>query len=85
LSENVAMLKIARKAGASVQRSGSESEAYLELPQATFDSRVNQIAQEQFAELNFQLKARAKQFWAFLAGLQEARRKVRSDADPPQP
>jgi RimJ/RimL family protein N-acetyltransferase len=77
LSENAAMLKIARKAGATVVRSGSESEAHLQLPLATLDSRLNEIALEHFAEIDYQLKTRAKQFWAFLEGLQEIRRGVR--------
>jgi RimJ/RimL family protein N-acetyltransferase len=78
LSENQAMLKIARKAGATVVRSGSESEAHLQLPQATFDSRMSEIALDHFAEVDFQLKTRAKQFWAFLASVQEIRRGVRA-------
>ncbi|RYF65326.1 MAG: N-acetyltransferase, partial [Comamonadaceae bacterium] len=60
LSENTAMLKIARRAGATVERSGSESEAHLVLPKATFDSRMNKIALDHFAEVDFHLKARAK-------------------------
>ena len=32
LSENTAMLKIARNAGAMLERAGSETEAYLRLP-----------------------------------------------------
>lgn len=35
LSENTAMLKIARNAGATVHRDGSESEAYLQIPRPT--------------------------------------------------
>ena len=77
LSENAAMLKIARKAGATVVRSGSESEAHLQLPQATFDSRMSEIALDHFAEVDFRLKTRAKQFWAFLASLQEVRSGMR--------
>lgn len=77
LSENAAMLKIARRAGATVVRSGSEAEAHLQLPAATLDSRLSEIALEHYAEVDFQLKARAKQFWAFLAGLQEIRSGVR--------
>jgi GNAT superfamily N-acetyltransferase len=73
LSENAAMLKIARKAGASVVRSGSEAEAHLELPEPTLDSRMSEIALEHFAEVDFRLKARAKQFWSLLQGLQEVR------------
>ncbi len=77
LSENAAMLKIARNAGASVVRSGSESEAHLELPKATFDSQVSEMVEDHIAEVDYQLKTRAKQFWAFLAGLQEVRQGVR--------
>jgi GNAT superfamily N-acetyltransferase len=81
LSENAAMLKIARNAGANVVRSGSESEAHLELPEATLDSRMSEIALEHFAEIDFKLKTRAKQFWAFLAGVQEVRRGVQEARD----
>lgn len=81
LSENAAMLKIARNAGAHVVRSGSESEAHLELPEATLDSRMSEIALDHFAEIDFQLKTRAKQFWAFLAGVQEIRQGVRAARD----
>jgi GNAT superfamily N-acetyltransferase len=78
LSENAAMLKIARKAGAVVVRSGSESEAHLQLPSATFDTHLSEMALEHFAEIDFQLKVRAKQFWTFLAGLQEMRSGLRA-------
>lgn len=77
LSENTAMLKIARKGGATVERDGSESEAYLRLPPATFDSRVTEMLEEQLAQTNYRLKVQAKQFWDFLSGLQEVRRGVR--------
>lgn len=77
LSENVAMLKIARNAGASVIRSGSESEAHLQLPLANFDSRMTEIVGDHFAEVDFQLKTRAKQFWTFLADMQEIRSGIR--------
>ena len=78
LSENTAMLKIARGAGATVERSGSESEAHLVLPKATFDSRMNEIALDHYAEVDYQLKARAKQFWSFLSDVQEVRSGVRA-------
>jgi RimJ/RimL family protein N-acetyltransferase len=76
LSENTAMLKIARKAGATVVKEGPESNAYLELPPATFDSRVTEIVEEQIAKTDHRLKVQAKQFWNFLAQLQEVRRGV---------
>jgi RimJ/RimL family protein N-acetyltransferase len=76
LSENTAMLKIARKAGARVEKDGSETEAYLRLPPATFDSRVTEMLEEQIAKTDYRLKAQAKQFWDFLSALQEVRRGV---------
>jgi len=85
LSENTAMLKIARNAGATVVRTGSESEAHLELSSATLDSRMSEIALDHFAEVDFQLKTRAQQFWAFLAGLQEIRSGVRAARDQSAP
>ncbi|MGI4779740.1 MAG: GNAT family N-acetyltransferase [Janthinobacterium lividum] len=78
LSENAAMLKIARKAGATVVRSGSESEAHLELPSATLDSRMSEIALSHFAEVDYQIKSRARQFWSFLASVQEVRTGMRA-------
>jgi hypothetical protein len=81
LSENVAMLKIARQAGASVQRDGSETEAYLALPQATLDSQISGLVQEQMAEVDYQLKMQAHQFRAWLATVQEIRQGVRDARD----
>jgi GNAT superfamily N-acetyltransferase len=84
LSENAAMLKIAHNAGAIVERDGFESEAYLKLPAATLDTRVTEAVQDQFAEVDFQLKLQAKRFWEFLASLQAARcggRDGRSDSN----
>ncbi len=81
LSENVAMLKIARSAGAVVERSGSESEAHLRLPGATFDSRMSEIVTDHLAEVDYQWKQRARQFWRVLAGVQEVRRGMRDARD----
>lgn len=77
LTENTAMLKIARNAGASVRRDGSESEAYLQLPPAGLDTRVSEIMAEQFAEVDYQFKKQARQFWGILADVQEIRKGVR--------
>jgi RimJ/RimL family protein N-acetyltransferase len=77
LSENTAMLKIARRAGAVIERDGSESEAHLRLPPADFDSRVTEIVNEQVAITDYHLKAQAKQFWGILSVLQEIRQGVR--------
>lgn len=77
LSENTPMLRIARKAGATVERDGTESDAYLVLPVATLDSRVSALVDDGLADLDYQLKARARQFRGLLAGLQEVRQGVR--------
>lgn len=81
LSENTAMLRIARKAGASIERDGPESEAHLRLPPADFDSRVTELINEQLALTNYQLKAQAKHFWDALALLQEIRQGVRESRE----
>ncbi|MCF8167826.1 MAG: GNAT family N-acetyltransferase [Rhodoferax sp.] len=70
LSENQAMLKIARDAGARVVRDGSESEAFLQLPRASLDSRVSEMLAEQLAQTDYRVKVQAQQFRAFLAGVQ---------------
>ena len=69
LSQNDVMLKIARKAGAVVEQIGSESEAYLRLLPSTIDSRFAEMVDEQVAQVDYVLKARAKQFWDFWAAL----------------
>ena len=84
LSENTAMLNIAWHAGAHVEREGSESEAYLVLPQATLDSRVNQMVNEKMSEVDYQLKVKAAQFRGILQVMQEIRQGVR-DARHPVP
>lgn len=73
LSENTAMIKIARNAGAAVERAGSETEAYLRLPPATLDSRLSEALDEQVAQADYRLKRQAKSFLDFLAQLQEIR------------
>jgi RimJ/RimL family protein N-acetyltransferase len=77
LSENHAMISIARKAGATLERFGGETDAYLRLPPATLDSRVSEMVEEQLAQTDYRLKEQAKNFWDFLAGLQEVRKGVR--------
>ena len=78
LSENAAMLKIARNAGATVVRDGSESEAHLDLQPATLDTRLTELMEEQLAQADYHVKQQVKQFWDFLAQVQAIRRDVRS-------
>lgn len=81
LSENTAMLRIARKAGALIERDGPESEAHLRLPPADFDSRVTEILNEQVALTDYHLKAQVRQFWSALDLLQEIRQGVRKSRE----
>jgi RimJ/RimL family protein N-acetyltransferase len=76
LSENTAMIRIARNAGATLERDGSETEAYLRLPPATLDSRVSELVDEQVAQADYRLKVQARNFLSFLDGVQEIRRGV---------
>ena len=69
LSENAAMLAIARKAGAVVHRDGSESDAFLRLPSANLDSHVAEIVQEQLAQADYRVKRQAKQFSRLLGSM----------------
>jgi len=59
LSENTAMLKIARNAGATVERDGSESEAWLKLGPDSFASHLDEILGEHAAEIDYRMKLRA--------------------------
>ena len=77
LSENTPMLRIVRKAGAVVERAGSESEAHLTLPEATFKSRLSELWAEQVANVDYFLKLEGKQLNSFVATAQEVREAVR--------
>ena len=66
LSENTAMLKIARYAGAKIERNGSESEARLKLPPDTFSSHVGEMVEQQAAEMDYRLKVHSRQVSTFL-------------------
>jgi GNAT superfamily N-acetyltransferase len=74
LSENNVMLKIARNAGAVVERDGSESEAHLRLLPATLDTRLTELVAEQLAQADYRVKVQVKQFWDVLSSVQSSRR-----------
>lgn len=84
LSENTAMLKIARKAGARVVRSGGDAEARLALPPEDFASRVEALVEHQAAELNYRVKVQARRAEAVIDAIGDvkqrlARRRVASE------
>ena len=59
LSENVAMLAIARKAGAVVIRDGAEAQAKLKLPPDTLSSHIDEAVASAAGEIDFRLKSQA--------------------------
>ncbi|WKB54952.1 GNAT family N-acetyltransferase [Eleftheria terrae] len=73
LSENTAMLKIARRAGAKVERDGSESAAYLKLPRDTLATHLEQMLERQAAEVDYRIKVHAKRLESLLEGIAEVR------------
>ena len=73
LSENTAMLRIARNAGATVERSGSESDAWLKLAPDTFSSHVDEVVEQQAAELDYRLKVQARKVGDILDVLSEVK------------
>jgi GNAT superfamily N-acetyltransferase len=73
LSENTAMLKIARNAGATVERDGPESEAWLRLPPDTLASQVEQVVGNHAAEIDYQLKLQATRIQDILDTIAEVK------------
>jgi GNAT superfamily N-acetyltransferase len=60
LSENAAMLHIARQAGASIDSEGGESHALLRLPPDDVLSHLGQIVEDHVAEIDYHLKRRGR-------------------------
>jgi GNAT superfamily N-acetyltransferase len=69
LSENMAMLNIARKGGATIVREGPESQAHLLLPPADFESQLTELVDEQVARTDYHVKAQARHLWRLVSGL----------------
>lgn len=76
LSENSAMLKIARNAGATVERSGADSEAWLTLPPDDIASQVGEVVESQAAEWDYQMKAQAKRLNDIIGALLPSKESV---------
>jgi len=60
LSENAAMLHIARAAGATIVRDGSDATAKLGLPHEDFGSYLEALAQQHAAEFDYGVKVHAR-------------------------
>jgi len=83
LSENTAMLRIARAAGARIEREGPESQAWLRLPPDSLASQVEALVEGQAAEVDFGIKVQAHSVGEFICGL--TRRASTRDKDNPAP
>lgn len=77
LSENTAMLKIARQAGARVERDGSEAAAYLKLPAGSLASQLGELLEARAAELAYQLKRHVHRFAQLAEAVAEVRAGIR--------
>ena len=80
LSENAAMLTLARKAGAQLSRDGSESQAVLRLPPETFASHVDALVEEGAAALDYRFKLQAHRVDRLLGDIADAQAR-RGEAD----
>lgn len=76
LSENTAMLHIVRKAGARVERAGSETDAYLKLPNDTLASKVEQWVGDGAAEIDYHLKQQSHRLDALIDAIGEVKAQI---------
>lgn len=76
LSENAPMLHIARRAGATVVRDGSESDAYLRLPPDTLASQTEQWVGDSAASIDYHIKHQARRVDALLDAIGEVKSRM---------
>jgi GNAT superfamily N-acetyltransferase len=76
LSENTAMLRIARNLGAKILRDGSESEARVALPADNLASHLDAIVADHAAEVDYQLKLQSKNVARVLDIVSEVRAQI---------
>lgn len=78
LSENTAMLRIARSAGATIERTGTDSEARLKLPPDDLVSHVGAAVEDGAAELDYRLKAQARKLDGLLDAIADVKAMIGS-------
>lgn len=69
LSENTAMLRIARNAGARIERDGPESQAWVKLAPENLVSHVEALVEDTAADLDYRLKRQAHRVDELLCSL----------------
>lgn len=78
LSENTPMLRIARSAGAMVERTGTESEARLKLPPDDVASHVGEIVEGSAAEIDYRLKQQARRLGGLMGAIADIKAMIGS-------
>jgi ribosomal protein S18 acetylase RimI-like enzyme len=68
LSENTAMLRICRNAGARIERDGPESQAWVRLAPESLVSHVEELVEDTAADLDYRLKRQAHRVDELLSG-----------------
>jgi RimJ/RimL family protein N-acetyltransferase len=76
LSQNTPMLRIARNAGARVEREGGEAEAVLKLPPDSLATQVGELLGRQAAEFDYRIKRQAQRLDALLDVIADVREAV---------
>jgi len=76
LSENTAMIKIAKKHGATLEREGSETECYVKLPLGDINSLMIEWSSQYMTQSKLKLQEQTQRFWGFLNQVQTHRQKL---------
>jgi len=76
LSENTPMLRIARRAGAAIDREGTDSQARLRLPPDDVASHMSQLLGDSVAEFDYRLKAHARRIDGLLDAIADVRTSI---------
>jgi ribosomal protein S18 acetylase RimI-like enzyme len=84
LAENTAMLRIARNAGAAVERDGGEALARLRLPPEDLRSRLDALVEDGAAEIDYHLKLQALRVSDALDAIDELKTQLK-ERPPPTP
>jgi len=84
LSENLAMLNIAIRAGATVGHDGGESEAWLSLPGQDAESRVDEFVEEKAAEWNYRVKVQARRLRRWIGDVRKVGIHFKPKGPPPK-
>jgi len=76
LTENAAMLHIARDAGARIERDGSETQAWVKLPPGSIGSQLDELLGRQAAEIHHKVRRQFHHFDQFLDVVSEVKERM---------